>query len=248
MAERTEPANSMDADRKVYVWDFPTRLFHWALVGLIAFSYATAELGIGSMELHTYSGSAILALILFRIVWGFLGPENARFLSFLRPVSETLAYTRDLIKGRDKQYLGHNPLGALSVVALLTAIGLQVLTGLFADDDILTQGPLAPLVPRGTRHLLTDLHETIFNVIVALIALHLLAIAYHRLLKGERLVRAMITGWKSAQGDIAEGATRHGPVAKAGPRVLVTLWGLLLLAAAAAASYAIVELLPAALS
>ncbi|MEX0921202.1 MAG: cytochrome b/b6 domain-containing protein [Rhodovibrionaceae bacterium] len=229
--------------KKLLVWDLPTRLFHWALVGLIAFSYATAELDVGSMELHTYSGFAILALIIFRIAWGFLGPRNARFFAFLRPLSETLAYARDLARGREKQYPGHNPLGALSVIALLTAIGLQVLTGLFADDDILTQGPLSVLISPGLRDEFTDLHENIFNVVVALIALHLLAVAFHSFVKREPLIRAMITGRKPAGSQ-----TQDGPAAKAGPGIVVTLWGLVLLAAAAAAAYAIVEVLPGALS
>lgn len=248
MSESEQRESGTADPGRVLVWDLPTRLFHWALVGLIAFSYATAELGIGSMELHMYSGYAILTLILFRIAWGFVGPHNARFASFLRPPSETLAYARDLARGQGKSYPGHNPLGALSVIALLAVIGLQVGTGLFADDDILTQGPLSVLISRDLRLELTGLHYTIFNVILALIVLHLLAVAFHSLFKREPLIRAMITGRKPASEAAAKGETKNGPAQKAGPQFLVNLWGLTVLAAAAAATYAIVVLLPAALS
>lgn len=239
MTEQVAQGSAADS-KPVPVWDLPTRFFHWALVGLIGLSYATAELGIGDMELHVYSGYGILTLLIFRILWGFLGPRHARFASFLRPPSTTLNYARDLLAGRAQRYLGHNPLGALSVLAFVLLIGLQVTTGLFAQDDILTEGPLAPFVSSDLSEDLTDIHESNFNFILALIALHLLAVAFHSFVKREGLIRAMITGRKKA-GEMADADT-----ASAASGALVTLWGLAVLAVAAAAVYAIVELLPAA--
>lgn len=223
------------------VWDLPLRLFHWALVGLIAFSYATAELGIASMQWHMYSGFAILTLLIFRVVWGFAGSRPARFASFLASPARTLGYASALLRGRERRYLGHNPLGALSVVAFLVLIGLQVGSGLFADDDILTQGPLAPLVSADLRDELTGLHKTTFNYIVALIVIHLLAVAFHSVVKREGLIRAMITGNKPR--DDAEDAQVEAPASGAA----MAIRSLVVIAAAAAAVYGIVELLPAAL-
>ena len=237
MAERKDRTGGTTGG-KTLVWDLPLRLFHWALVGLIAFSYATAELDVGSMQLHIYSGYAILTLLIFRILWGFLGSPPARFRNFLRTPARTLAYARDLLTGREARYLGHNPLGALSVLAFILLIGLQVGTGLFADDEILTQGPLAPLVSSDLRDSLTGLHHSNFNYIVALIAIHLLAVAFHSIVKREGLIRAMITGRKRT-GETPDAA---GPA----PSALTSLRGLAVLGVAAAAVYGIVVLLPAA--
>ena len=241
MAANDEDRTGGSSDSRVRVWDLPLRLFHWALVGLIAFSYATAELGIASMQWHMYSGYAILTLLIFRIIWGLVGSRHARFASFLTGPGRILRYAGGLLRGREAHYPGHNPLGALSVVAFLLAIGLQVGTGLFSADDILTEGPLASLVSSDLSEELTDLHEATFNFILALIALHLLAVAFHSFVKREGLIRAMITGRKRTVGAQETGS------ATAEPGLLTTFWGLLVLALAAAAVYGIVEVLPAAL-
>lgn len=242
MSEQATQGGATESGR-VLIWDLPLRIFHWALVGLIAFSYATAELGVASMQWHIYSGFAILTLLAFRILWGFVGPRSARFARFVRPPSEILAYVRDLLRGREKRYLGHNPLGALSTLAFLLVIGFQVSTGLFADDDIFTQGPLASLVSSDTGDTLTGLHRSNFNIIVALIALHLLAVAFHSFVRREGLIRAMFTGRKKSAGE-AENTLTPG----AGPQVRIALRGVAVLAASGAVAYAIIVLLPEALS
>lgn len=223
------------------VWDLPLRLFHWALVGLVAFSYATAELGLASMQWHIYSGYAILTLLIFRVVWGLVGSRHARFASFVQGPTKILRYAGELVRSRERRYLGHNPLGALSVIAFLLLLGLQVGSGLFSADDILTEGPLATLVSSGLSEELTDLHKATFDYIVALIVLHLLAVAFHSFVKREGLIRAMVTGRKKPVD-----ASEVGPAA-AEPGLSTSFRGLLVLAIAAAAVYGIVELLPAAL-
>jgi cytochrome b len=172
------------------VWDLPTRLFHWLLVALIAFSWWSAEQE--QLEWHLYSGYAVLSLLLFRLLWGFFGSSTARFANFVRGPAAVLAYVRD---ARGWRAIGHTPLGALSVIALLGLIGLQVATGLINnDDDGLVEGPLAPLVSYDFSETAHDVHELLFNVLLALIGLHIAAVLFYRLFLGKELLRPMITG------------------------------------------------------
>ena len=172
---------------RVRVWDLPTRLFHWTLVGLIALSWWTAEEHLD--DIHIWSGSAVLTLILFRLLWGLFGSSTARFSSFVRGPKAVAGYIRGQWRG-----IGHNPLGALSVVGLLLLIAAQVGLGLFAsDEDGLTAGPLASLVSADTSEAATKLHETLFDVLVIFIVLHVAAILFYRI-AGTKLVGPMITG------------------------------------------------------
>jgi cytochrome b len=188
----------------IRVWDLPTRLFHWILVLLIAFSVVTAEIGGNWLDWHMRSGYCILTLLLFRIMWGFAGSHHARFANFVRPPAAVFAYLRALRNGSAAAQAGHNPLGALSVVALLAALLLQASTGLFANDDSTsTEGPLAKLVSNHTSNLLTLVHEINQWVLYTLIALHIFAIAYYYFGKRENLVVPMFTGDKSGAGLVA---------------------------------------------
>ena len=172
---------------KAPIWDLPTRLFHWLLVALIALSWWSAEYH--QDELHIWLGMAVLSLLIFRLLWGFVGGSTARFANFIRGPRAVFGYLRGCWRG-----IGHNPLGALSVVALLAMAGIQVVLGLFAsDEDGLMQGPLAPLVSIDAADQAREWHEATFNVLLALIALHLAAIAYYRW-RGKNLLRPMITG------------------------------------------------------
>ncbi len=183
--EASEPATP-----KVAVWDLPTRLFHWVLVALIAFSWWTAEEG--RSDWHLYSGYAILSLLLFRLMWGFVGSSTARFGNFVRGPRAVLGYVRDM---RGWSGSGHTPLGALSVVALLGLVALQVATGLInTDDDGLVEGPLAPLVSFDVSDIAHDLHAQAFDILLVLIGFHIAAILMYRLAHGKRLVGPMITG------------------------------------------------------
>jgi cytochrome b len=174
---------------KVRVWDLPVRLFHWSLVLLVPALWWTAE--DKRMDLHILLGEIMLGLILFRLLWGLLGSSTVRFSRFVKGPGAVLRYLRG--GGRA---LGHNPLGGWSVVLMLLALSVQVGLGLFAsDEDGIYAGPLARHMPDlDSAHALAERHETVFWVIVALIALHVLAILYYLLVKRDDLVTPMVTG------------------------------------------------------
>ena len=176
----------------IRVWDLPIRLFHWLLVACIIGSLITIHVSDSAVELHAYFGYCILTLLVFRVIWGFVGSRHARFSSFIPNRQSILNY----LEGKSPQFLGHNPIGALSVFALLFALSVQVVTGLFVDDEIAFQGPFAKYVPNAVVSILSEIHEGNQVVIYFLITLHILAIWYYRKFKGENLVKPMITGDK----------------------------------------------------
>ncbi|MBU3567315.1 cytochrome b/b6 domain-containing protein [Polynucleobacter alcilacus] len=176
----------------IRVWDLPIRLFHWLLVFCIVGSLISVNLGGNAIEWHARFGYCILTLLLFRLSWGFIGSKHARFTSFFPTRQGLLNY----LQGRGPQYLGHNPLGALSVFALLIALSVQVATGLFVDDEIAFQGPFAKYVSNATVSLLSSIHEGNQVVIYSLIAIHIAAIVYYQKFKGENLVKPMLDGDK----------------------------------------------------
>lgn len=184
----------MKNKRSAKVWDLPIRVFHWTLVGLVIASFVTAEIGGNAMQYHVFSGCAILVLLLFRLVWGIIGSRTARFATFVRGPKAVWRYARDLMGPEPPAHVGHNPMGGWSIVAMLLALLLQVITGLFATDDIATQGPLYPLVSDRTSHWLTGIHLFNQGVIVALVCLHLAAVLFYLLVKRDNLIRPMITG------------------------------------------------------
>ena len=192
---------------KTYVWDVPTRVFHWALAIAVGVSLLTEELG--EMDYHVISGHVVLGLVVFRIVWGFGGGKHARFADFVRGPGAVIAYARGLLSGTATEPKGHNPMGALSVLALLAVLAAQVGTGLFANDDIFTEGPLAKLVDKSTSDMLTYYHGLLSNALYALIGLHLAAIAFYTL-KGHRLIAAMVHGHKVSEIDAEEEAGVRG--------------------------------------
>lgn len=172
------------------VWDVPIRLFHWLLAGLIGFSWWSAEED--RIDWHIWSGLAILTLLVFRMLWGLFGSSTARFSNLVRGPGTVFKYLRD---SRSWRVAGHNPLGALSVIALLVAIAVQVSLGLISvDEDGLHQGPLAHFVSLDLSEQARDLHEDFFNVLLALIALHIAAVLFYRLALGKKLTRPMIVG------------------------------------------------------
>lgn len=218
------------AVRRVRVWDLPLRLFHWSLVGLLATSWISAELGGNAMQVHQWSGMSVLALLLFRLAWGVVGGTHARFASFVRPPAAALRYARALLRGDAPRYPGHNPLGAWMVLALLASLALQAGTGLFANDDIMIEGPLAARVSKATSDLLTQVHEINFNVLLGLVGVHVLAALYYLMVKRDNLITPMVTGNKQVD-DPAAAAGRGG-----------ALWlAALLLACSAAAVWALLR-------
>jgi cytochrome b len=193
--DRARPHDA-DALVAVRVWDLPVRVFHWTLLALVAFSVATAYAGGSWMDWHMRSGYAVLALLAFRIAWGVVGTRHARFANFVRGPAAILQYLRAVGGGAHPASVGHNPLGALSVLALIAVVLAQVGTGLFANDDILTEGPLAKLVSKAASDQATTVHYWNQWVLYALVAMHVLAVLVHRVRFGDDLVRPMILGVK----------------------------------------------------
>jgi len=195
---------------RIKLWDLPVRIFHWSLVAAVTAVIATGKIGGDMMEWHGRAGLAIVGLVAFRLSWGFLGSTHARFTSFLPSPAGILAYLQGRWRG-----IGHNPLGALSVLALLAVLGVQAGTGLFSNDDIAFTGPLIDLVDEEVSQLLTGWHHKLVNVIFALLGLHIAAIFYYVKFKKDNLVKPMVTGWKDI--DPKEHAPandrRGGPVA-----------------------------------
>ncbi|MBU3642253.1 cytochrome b/b6 domain-containing protein [Polynucleobacter sp. Fuers-14] len=176
----------------IRVWDLPIRLFHWLLVVCIVGSFVTINLGDEFIQWHAYFGYSILTLLIFRIVWGFVGSTHARFASFL-PTKKAIF---DYLSGSSPRVLGHTPIGAISVFALIFVLCIQVLTGLFVDDEVSFQGPLAKYVSGSISSFLSEIHEGNQVVIYTLIAIHIAAIWYYKKFKGENLIKPMISGDK----------------------------------------------------
>jgi cytochrome b len=156
----------------------------------------TGNIGPNAMELHKLSGYAILALLIFRLAWGFVGSPTARFIRFIKGPSTVFAHVATLLKKEDEPHLGHNPLGGWSIAAMLLFLSLQVVTGLFANDDIFTEGPLYHWISKQTSDFLTDIHVINRIVLAALLAVHIFAVLFYLFYKGENLIRPMITGVK----------------------------------------------------
>jgi cytochrome b len=185
----------MSATGQVRVWDAPTRLFHWTIVLLVAFSWLTAELF--WMDLHYLSGEAILTLVLFRIIWGFTGSDTSRFGRFLKSPLAAIEHLRHLRRREPDTEMGHNAAGGWMVLGLLGLLSAQVGTGLFSgDDDAAVEGPLRHLVSAATSDRLTNVHGLIFTAIQIAVVLHVAAVVMYYVLKGHNLVRPMITGTK----------------------------------------------------
>ena len=183
--------------RTVKVWDVAVRIFHWLLVLLIVASWATGQAKGNWMTWHMYSGYAILTLILFRIAWGFVGSTHARFSSFIYGPSRVFDYVfgrRPRLKSAT--YLGHNALGGWMVLALLVCLLVQAGTGLFANDDIVTDGPLVKWISKDLSDRMTGLHHVGFNVLLVLAALHIGGALFYLLVKRDNLIVPMFTGTK----------------------------------------------------
>ena len=226
------PADAAPPGR-IPIWDVPVRLFHWVLALLVVCSFTTGKLGGGWMEWHIRSGYCILTLLVFRLAWGLVGSSSARFAGFVRGPRAALAYARDLAARRVPHLAGHNPLGGWMVLLMLAMLMVQAGSGLFADDEISTQGPLSIKASSALVARMNWVHEFNQWVIVAAVALHVIAIAaYHWVLK-VNLVGPMLHG--RADIDAAEPA----------PSVGSNTTAAILFGAAAAAVYWLVAIYPA---
>jgi cytochrome b len=179
------------------VWDLPTRAFHWLLAGLILLQYGTAEWHWLSMQWHVWFGYATLALLLFRILWGFAGSQTSRFAGFVRGPRRVYGYARELLSGRAQFNIGHNPLGGWSVLAMLLCLAVQTVTGLFASNHRHTEfGPWAARVPQGWVQRLTEIHKVNQNVLLILIGLHIAVVLAYWIGKNDDLIGPMLHGRK----------------------------------------------------
>jgi cytochrome b len=183
------------------LWDIPTRLSHWLLVGAVALSWASAEMEYYAV--HEWSGYAVIVLVVSRIIWGFVGSRHARFTDFVVGPARVGEY----LKGAPAASAGHNPLGGWSVLLLLTLLLLQAGSGLFNTDDVLFSGPLYYWASGEFRDAMGVVHEAAFNGLLALVSLHILAVLYHQLRRREKLLQAMLRG--SAQGREGREAPVH---------------------------------------
>ncbi|RJE79463.1 cytochrome B [Paracoccus sp. JM45] len=183
--------------QKVKVWDPVLRIFHWSLATLVIANWLLGKFGPTVKTYHFWIGYTILGLVIFRIIWGIIGPDPARFVNFLRGPKATLAYMRHLPRRQPSLSPGHNPMGALSVIAILLVLLWQVGSGLVMDpDDFINVGPLADQVSRDINRSAVGWHSLGADLIFVVVVLHIAAIAFYRIWKHEDLVRPMITGWK----------------------------------------------------
>jgi len=202
------------------VWDLPVRLFHWSIVVLLAIAYISqVEFW---LEVHYLAGYAILALVLFRVVWGFVGSDTARFGYFLRGPAEALRHLARFPRREPDNEIGHNAAGAWMVLVLLALLGVETITGLFTRDDDVAAGPLAHDLPGSATEIASTIHAIAWNLILAAVALHLLAILAYWAVRGQNLLRPMVTGKKRL------------PAAMRPPRMASPLKALLILGLAAA--------------
>jgi cytochrome b len=211
---------------RVRIWDPWIRLVHWGLVVLLGLSWWSAETG--RMDLHLTSGYLALGLVVFRVGWGFWGSDSARFSRFLRSPLAALGHLRHFARREPDTETGHNAAGGWMVLVLLGLLLVQTGTGLFADDQILTHGPLAGLVSGESSDRATGLHIFNFNLILAAVGLHVAVVLLYALVKRQDLVRPMVTGTKRLPPEAARRAPRIAPPLRAvawGVVVAVAVWG-----------------------
>lgn len=204
------------AEREVRVWDGATRLFHWTLVLLIVSAYLTRTYSNDpTLYLHRLNGYAVLTLLLFRLLWGFVGSSTSRFASFFPLPGPALRYAGALLKGRPLHYLGHNPLGSGLIFLMLLAVAAQACTGLFTSDDVMAQGPLYGHASEAVTAKAAAYHAKGFWIVVALASLHILANLTYQFVLKDRLITSMVTGRK-AEGDYVDARrARLAPVGRA---------------------------------
>ena len=214
----TPSVTAVAAGTRVLVWDLPVRIFHWAIVLLLVGLVATGLIGNEWLLWHMRMGLAVIALIAFRILWGFVGSRNARFGAFLAGPSRVLRYARSF-RGTHEVHATHNPAGGWMVVLLLLALLVQVTTGLFTNDDILWGGPLSERVSKDTSDALSAVHRRWWWVIVAFSVLHIGAVLAYLAMLRDNLIAPMFTGYKV----LPPGAAGQDDGAASLPKALVLM-------------------------
>jgi cytochrome b len=212
---------------KRLVWDLPLRAFHWLLfLSLVAMwvtakadadymDWFTKHFDVTWMEWHFRIGYFVIGLLGFRLIWGLIGPKHARFFSFIPGPATLFAYVGGLFKRDSKPSVGHNPMGAFMVLVMLALIGLQAFTGLFTSDDVIWAGPYNPAVGSDFANRMGAIHHLNYEILLWMVALHVLAILFYTVYKRQRLVPPMITGYKPAAIVPEHEAIRSSQVLKA---------------------------------
>jgi cytochrome b len=195
-------------ERGTPTWDLPVRLFHWLVVLLVISQIVTASVGGTAMQFHAFGGYAILTLVLFRVLWGFFGGTHARFRDFVRGPGAVVRYAKSMRRGPHSAHRGHNPLGGWSVLAMLGSLLVQATTGLFANDDVMMEGPLAKHVSDRASEIVTAIHDVNAVVLLTLVAVHIAAVLFYLLARKENLIAPMITGRK--QSVTSDESARYG--------------------------------------
>lgn len=192
----------MRMKQSVQVWDLPTRLFHWSLVGLFGVMWYSGEQGGDWLQWHIRAGYAVAALVLFRLIWGVIGSDTSRFSHFIRGPKAIRAYLRGELA--DHQIPGHNPLGGWMVVLLLVTLLFQLVSGFFSTDvdSYLYDGPFVHLIQSDLSEKITEWHKLSVNFLLIFVAIHVLAVIAYRVVKKKNLVRPMITGNKFIEGEV----------------------------------------------
>ncbi|WP_042295908.1 cytochrome b/b6 domain-containing protein [Paraburkholderia bannensis] len=180
--------------RRVRVWDLPTRLFHWLAVALVAIAWLSQRMN--WMQLHVRAGETLLALVLFRLLWGCCGSETARFSRFLASPKAAWRHLRHLARREPDVQVGHNAAGGWMVLLLLALLLVETLSGLYVNNDVADEGPLSEIVPAAIANAISAIHAVGWDVLAAAVVLHLCAIALYALVKGHHLVGPMVTGTK----------------------------------------------------
>ena len=204
-------------------WDLPTRVFHWLLAAFVVFSYLTGQVGGSWMSWHMRSGYAILALLIFRVAWGFAGPERSRFTAFVRGPRAALEHARALLARVFVPPAGHTAIGGWMVLAMLAALAVQAGSGLFSNDESGHEGPLAAKVSDAMVDRLSTVHAYNHWLIVALVTIHIAAVAYYQWGLRADVLKPMLSG-AGADGAVIARATAFLAVAAGIVYLLVVVY------------------------
>ncbi|SDD00527.1 cytochrome b/b6 domain-containing protein [Paraburkholderia lycopersici] len=181
-------------ERRVPVWDLPTRLFHWLTVVLVAAAYVTQRMN--WMQTHVRIGETLLALVVFRLLWGCFGSETARFSRFVASPRKAIGHLRHLLRREPDVQVGHNAAGGWMVLLLLALLLIEALTGLYDNNDVADEGPLSEIVPAKIANAIANMHSLGWDLLAAAVAVHVCAIAVYALAKGHDLIGPMVSGKK----------------------------------------------------
>ena len=189
-------------DRKIVVWDVPTRLFHWLIVALVAAAYVTWRFNL--MEWHAKAGNAVLTLLVFRVLWGFFGSDTARFSRFVASPRAVARHLTRLFRREPDRETGHNAAGGWMVLILLAVLFAEALSGVYVLNDVADAGPFTEIAPPPVANAITALHWIFWDALLAAAALHVLAIAIYAAAKGQNLLTPMITGRKTLPAELPQ--------------------------------------------